>query len=385
MIQINKKSECCGCKACKNICPKDCISMEIDEEGFWYPKVDNEICIGCNMCEKVCPILQIDKHTNTSKIDAYACKNKNEDVRVDSSSGGVFTKLSEYVISNGGLVFGVAYDNDLEVKHKSADKLEDIKQFRGAKYVQSDIGSTYKEAKKALDEEKWVLFSATPCQTFGLNNYLNKKYDKLISVDIACHGVPSPLVYKLYKQKLEKKYKSKLKDINFRSKSTGWKNYSVNFKFENGKIVNQYRIDNTYMNGYLKDLYLRPSCYDCKFKKPNRVSDFTLADYWGVQHKHKEFDDDKGVSLILVNSDKANKIFDEIKDNFDILKTDYDYALKANPSIIKPSTKNNDREVFFENINKMDIIKNIDKYSQDDLILRTKIKTARILNKIIKR
>ena len=378
MIEINKKSECCGCHGCMNICPKECISMEIDNEGFWYPKVDKNKCINCNLCEKVCPIINTPQKEEFNTI-AYACKNKNDKVRLSSSSGGVFTKLCEYVISNNGVVFGAAFNNNFEVEHNEATIFEECEKFRGSKYVQSNIGQTYKKAKKYLDKGRLVLFSGTPCQISGLDAYLRKRYENLILIDIACHGVPSPQVYKRYINKLEKKKKSKIEEISFRDKSTGWKNYSIKFKFKNGKTVKQFRIDNTYMNGYLKDIFLRPSCYTCKFKKPVTSADLTLADYWGVQHKHEVFDDDKGVSLILINSKKGYNIFNNINESLDTIETDLEYATKCNPAIIKPTMYNKDKEAFFDNFNKIDIIKNIDKYSKLPIFLRLKIKLARLI------
>ena len=380
MIEINKKSECCGCHACNNVCPKECILMEIDNEGFWYPKVDKSKCIDCNLCEKVCPIINTPKKVEDD-ILAYACKNKNEEIRKNSSSGGVFTLLCEEVINNNGVVFGATFDENLNVKHTYAETLEECINFRGSKYVQSKIGDTYKEAKKFLDQERIVLFSGTPCQISGLDAYLMKKYDNLILIDIACHGVPSPLIYKSYIKKLEEKKKSKINEILFRDKSTGWKDYSISFKFDNGKKMRQFRIDNTYMSGYLKDIFLRPSCYTCKFKKPITSADLTLADYWGIQNKHIEFDDDKGVSLILINSEKGQHLLNKITNKLNIIKTDLEYAIRCNPSIIKSSSYNEERDEFFKNFSSKNIIKYIDKYSKLPIFLSLKIKFARTIKR----
>lgn len=380
MIEIKNKEKCCGCHGCTNVCPKQCISMEVDKEGFWYPKVDKSKCVNCTLCEKVCPIINRQQRGDT-EIFAYACKNINDEVRESSSSGGVFILLCEEVINNGGVVFGAAFDEKFNVIHTYAETIEESNRFRGSKYVQSKVGNTYKKAKEFLDKGKIVLFSGTPCQISGLDAYLMKKYDNLILIDIACHGVPSPLVYRSYINKLVKKKGTNIKEISFRDKSTGWKDYSVSFKFKNGKELKQFRIDNTYMNGYLKDIFLRPSCYNCKFKKPVTSADLTLADYWGVQNKHPEFDDDKGTSLILVNSKKGQNLLNKITNKLKIIPTDFEYATKCNPSIIKSSNYNKERDEFFLKFSEQNVIKNIKKYTKLPIILRIKINIARVIKR----
>ena len=380
MINITNKEECCGCHGCINICPRKCISMETDNEGFWYPKVNKNKCIECDLCKKVCPIINIQQKHN-KEITAYACKNKDDKVRETSSSGGVFALLCENVINEGGVVFGAAFDKEFNVRHTYAETLDECIKFRGSKYVQSKIGDTYKKAKEFLDKGRIVLFSGTPCQIAGLDTYLIKNYKNLILVDIACHGVPSPLVYKSYINTLEKKNRSKIKEISFRDKSTGWKDYSVSFGFENGKKLKQFRTDNTYMNGYLKDIFLRPSCYTCKFKKPVTSADLTLADYWGVQNIHPEFDDDKGISLILINSKKGQDLLNTLTNKLEIIHTNLEYATKCNPVIIKASNYNKEREDFFNKFLVENVIKDIKRYTKLPIILVIKIKISRIIKR----
>ncbi|MGU9380698.1 Coenzyme F420 hydrogenase/dehydrogenase, beta subunit C-terminal domain [Clostridium perfringens] len=379
MIKIVKKSECHGCHGCKNICPKNCISMKIDEEGFWYPEVNEELCIKCNLCEKVCPIInKIDK--KSIKPIAYACKNKNENSRLNSSSGGVFELLCRYVIENDGVVFGASFDNDFNVRHNYAESINDCYKFRGSKYVQSIIGDTYKQARDFLKKGRVVLFSGTPCQIAGLDKYLMKEYDNLIMVDIACHGVPSPLVYKKYINKIKKYSKYSIIDIKFRDKSTGWKDYNFKVSFEKGEFVEK-RYKNKYMEGFLQDLYLRPSCYECEFKKPITSADITLADYWGVENIHNDFDDDKGISLILIHTKKGKDIKDKISLYMDSIETKYDYAIKCNPSIITPVLYNKKKEEFFNDINEKDIEKVIKSYTKAKFIDKVKRKVKWILEK----
>ena len=378
MIKILDKSKCSGCHACLNICPKQCISMKTDYEGFWYPSIDMSKCIGCNLCEKVCSI-----YNNLNKIDnkmtAYACKNTNEQIRNSSSSGGLFTLLCEYIIKSGGVVFGAAFNESFEVEHMYTETLEECFKFRGSKYVQSKIGNTYKQAKQYLDQGKLVLFSGTPCQISGLDLFLMKKYKNLLMIDIACHGVPSTLVYKKYFKSLEEINNSKISSLSFRDKTTGWKNYSFKVEFKNGKVIKEIGYDNIFMKGFLSDIYLRPSCYACKSKKPNTSADITLADYWGIQNIHPDFDDDKGVSLVLVNTKLGQEVMKGISSNLDFIESDLDYALKCNPSIEVASKYNNRRKEFFEELNSNNIENNINKYTKISFIKKLKRKIRNIL------
>lgn len=379
MIDIKKKEECHGCHGCFNICPKKCIEMDIDNEGFWYPKIDKTVCINCNLCEKVCPIINVPTRENM-KTHAIACKNKDEEVRMDSSSGGVFSLLCEFIINIGGVVFGAEYDEDFNVRHGYSETIEGCTKFRGSKYVQSVIGETYKQAKKFLLEGRNVLFTGTPCQISGLENYLGKKYDNLILVDIVCHGVPSPVVYKKYLNSIKRLNKGNIKNIQFREKSNGWKDYNFKVTFKEGEFI-QRRVRNVYMEGFLTDLYLRPSCYECKFKKPVTSADLTLGDYWGVQDIHEEFDDDKGVSLILIHTEKGKEIINKISNKMDVIDTDYEYSIKCNPSIVAPVKYNKKREHFFSDIEKRDIEKNIYRYTRGTIINRAVRKIKKIAKK----
>lgn len=305
MIEITKKQNCSGCYACKNICPKQCIDMREDNEGFWYPQVDKDKCINCGLCEKICPIINNKERVN--EIKAYACINKDEKIRAKSSSGGIYTLLAECIINNGGVVFGARFDEELNLVHSYTDNIQGLEQFRGSKYLQSRIGQSYKKAKEFLEKDIKVLFSGTPCQISGLLSYLSKEYENLICIDIICHGVPSPKVFKLYRDELEKKYGSTTQRIDFRCKDYGWKLFCVLLSFNNNTQYMKDLNNDVYMNGFLQNLYLRPSCYECKSKTLNRLSDITIADFWGIQNIASELDDDKGTSLVLVNSNKGKK------------------------------------------------------------------------------
>lgn len=381
MIEIVKKSMCCGCDACANICPLKCIEMKSDNEGFWYPEIDKGRCIGCNLCERVCPTTnKLDKNLFDKK--AYACRNKNNDVRLNSSSGGIFTNLCEYVIRNNGVVFGAAFDANFDVYHLAADTINECIKFRGSKYVQSRIGNTYLEAKQYLESGKMVLFSGTQCQIKGLNLFLNKKYDNLITIDIVCHGVPSPLIFNMYKENLKNKYNSEIEYINFRGKNVGWKQFSYITKFKNKKQFCKIFSENLYMKGFLKNLYLRPSCYDCKSKNFSNNSDISLADYWGIENKHPEMDDDKGTSLIIVNTLKGKEVLLKISNEIEFLNSDLDYGISQNPCIVKPVEYNEKRKKFFEeleNTNSENLESIINKYTTINFNEKLKRKIKKLL------
>ena len=348
MIKITKKQDCSGCHACVNVCPVNCINMIDDKEGFLYPKINITKCINCGLCEKVCPI--INKKERVNDIVAYACINNNEDIRNESSSGGIFTLLAESVINNGGVVFGAAFDKELNLVHSYTDNIEGISEFRGSKYLQSKIGTTYRQAKEFLEKGTEVLFSGTSCQISGLLSYLEKDYDNLICVDIICHGVPSPKVFKMYRSELEKKYGATTQRIAFRRKDYGWKLFSVSLLFNNDTEYIKDLTKDIYMRGFLQNLYLRPSCYDCKSKTLNRLSDITIADFWGIENIVPELDDDKGTSLVLVNSDKGEKIFQKLQDKMIIKQVDCDEAIKYNSAAIKSVNMNPKRDKFFRDL-----------------------------------
>lgn len=363
MVNINKKKECCGCYGCINICPKKAISMKIDNEGFFYPIVNKEVCVECGLCEKICPVKNNIKKNVESNIKAYACKNKSEEDRKTSSSGGVFFLLAKEVIENKGVVFGASFDEKMNLHHDYGKTLNECSKFKGSKYVQSIIGEeTYKKVEEFLKERRIVLFTGTPCQIKGLNLFLRKEYDNLITAEIVCHGVPSPKVFNMYKEILKKKYKSEIKSINFRDKKTGWKNYSFTTNFENYDVYSQKWHENSYMSGFLNKLFLRPSCYACQAKGFSSGSDLTLGDYWGVEGKHKGFDDDKGVSIVFAHTNKGNDILRKIAPYMEMEETDVNYAILNNSKIKKSARLTKNRKRFFEKVDKLGLEETIFKY-----------------------
>lgn len=383
MIDIIKKEDCTGCHACYNICPKECITMDHDVEGFLYPNINTEKCIKCNLCEKVCPIIHQEKIENNPI--AYGSYNKNKDIRNQSTSGGIFTLIAESVISSGGVVFGAGFDENYNVIHSSTDDISGLEKFRGSKYVQSKIGNTYKQVKQLLKEDKKVLFTGTPCQIGGLKSYLGKDYSNLICQDIVCHGVPSQYVWQHYKNLISKD--RNIKKINFRDKSTGWKRYSLKFDFTDGKSYEEVGNKNDYIKGFIKNLYLRPSCYECAYKTLNRQSDITLADFWGVEGILPNLDDNKGTSLIFINTDKGKEIFDKIKSDIICERVDIEKSIIYNPCAVKSCEKNKCRNKFLSEYENKDFNRLIQLYTKDKQYIKINLiiqKLKIVIKKIIR-
>lgn len=353
MITVKEKKDCCGCYACAVACPKQCIIMEEDSEGFWYPRVDSQKCIQCGLCEKVCPVLHSVEESGEMLL-AYAARNRNEEVRHASSSGGVFTLLAEAVIADGGVVFGAEFAENLSVVHGFVESAEDLAKFRGSKYVQSRIGETYVQAKAFLEQGKPVLFTGTPCQIEGLKTYLGRDYDKLYCQDIICHGVPSPKVWKTYLTFMEKKHDTVVQTAFFREKRLGWKNFSMKLELADKQIYSSPLDRDVFMQAFLRDLCLRPSCYACAFKKLHRTSDITLADFWGVENVCSELDDDRGTSLVLVHSEKGRKLFERIALYMEMQAVDLDKALEQNPAMTRSAKQNPRRGKFLSGLDRVE-------------------------------
>lgn len=372
MIDIIKKEDCVGCNACMQKCPKQCISMLEDEQGFMYPKVDIEKCINCHLCEKVCPVI-IQAQPETPD-HVYAAKNCDVEIQRTSSSGGIFFALAEYVIkNNGGVVFGARFNDDWEVVHDYTETIEGVRAFQGSKYVQSRIGDTFRQTEKFLKEGRTVLFSGTPCQIAGLRLYLRKEYgEQLILVDFVCHGVPSPKIWKEYLRKLTHpkeatvdrntdSYVSECDDstvityISFRDKRISWKKYGfavyavIHKGDKNSDVKSIYANDredellfephykNLYMQGFLRDLYLRPSCYSCPAKCGKSHSDITLGDFWHIQETYPEYFKNGMYSLLLVNSEYGESLLNKIGINKG--EVTYDAVVNGNPAIKKSASR----------------------------------------------
>ena len=358
MISITNKQDCCGCHACVSVCARHSITMQEDNEGFLYPKVDASTCTDCGLCEKVCPVINQDEPRKPLKV--YAAKNRNEEIRRQSSSGGIFTLLAQKVIDEGGVVFGARFDENWDVVHDWTDTIEGIAAFRGSKYVQSTVGNTYRVARDFLKQGRQVLFSGTPCQIAGLKKYLRKEYDNLLTVDVVCHGVPSPVVWRRYLNETREQLRAKrgvgkntvpssidelpvITGISFRDKTNGWKKFGFRLRYaaseaaenlvstsaiKDESVLHEMHRDNLFMQGFLEDLYLRPSCYTCASRSGKSGSDIAIADFWGVENFYPEFDDDKGVGLILCNTDKGVSVYSTV-DALNLEAT-YEQGVKGN-------------------------------------------------------
>lgn len=310
MIELKNKQDCCGCTACASICPVNAIVMKADALGFLYPSVDTAVCIGCNKCDKVCAFLQ--PNLGNSLPDAYGVRHKKIEEVEKSRSGAAFAAISDCILEKGGVVYGVGYDTHFRVKHKRADCKGQRDEFRGSKYAQSDMTGILAMVKQDLKEGRVVLFTGTPCQIAALDSYLPDNLKQgLMTIDIVCHGVSSPKVWDDYLTYLEKKEKQEIIKVDFRDKGIfGWSGlHKESFIFADDK-------KRTYDYTYYSDIIIRPSCSNCHFTSTHRVSDITLADFWGWKKLCPEFaDDDKGYSLVLINTTKGNELFQSISDD----------------------------------------------------------------------
>ena len=367
MIEIKEKSQCCGCTACGSICPKKAIVMKQDKEGFMYPIIDKSKCINCGLCDKVCPI----KNAKESKKiqNAYIFQNADDRIRRESTSGGAFTAIAEYVIENNGIVYGAIFDDKYKVIHKGIDKKEELYKFRNSKYVQSEIGNCYCEIKEHLNRGKLVCFSGTSCQVEGLKNYLRKNYENLILVDVVCRAVPSPLIWKKYLDMRQRQYRD-ISRIMFRDKYYGYKYSNLSIYNKNNDKKQEYHkgVDSDpYLRAFFTNICDRPSCYDCKFKKLHRESDITIWDCFEVEKYNKSFDDDKGTSRVLVHTDKGRNIINLLNKKNRVEEIDVEKATNGFLAMFQPVKKNGKRAQFFEDANRLTDEELFNKYFADTI------------------
>lgn len=378
---VTDNSYCSGCTACLFACPHGAISMGKDGEGFLYPRIDADKCIDCGLCRKVCDSLGEGGIESPRVYAAYAI---DQAVRRASSSGGIFSLLAENILLRGGVVYGAAFDEHFEVKHIAIENVKQLDLLRGSKYVQSALNDTFAETKENLGGGREILFSGTPCQIGGLKGYLKSDYPNLITVDLVCHGVPSPRVWKKYVDIMKKGADAHIERISFRTKNSSWKRYAVSFSYENDTAYLRYHWDDPYMRGFLKGLYLRPSCYNCRFKSNNRASDITLADFWGIENVLPEMDDDKGTSLVIANTRKGRRVLSEIKDKMRVEEVRMEVLQKYNTAIQCSAKAHPQRAEFFNaiNIGDKNLLVLVHKYTRDSIYQQCKSLLKRILNKI---
>lgn len=383
MIKILEKSNCVGCHACYSCCPVSCISMEKDEEGFLYPKADENNCIACGICEEVCPGIHRNLRENFREI-CFAGYSKDEEIRKTSSSGGVFSVLAKNIIERKGVIFGAAFDSEFQVHHVKVDSLTDLKSLKGSKYVQSRIENTYKETEEILKRGQLVYFSGTPCQIDGLKNYLQKEYDNLITQDFICHGVPAPMVWQKYLKYVMEVQHSEIKKVSFRDKTFGWRQYAVKIEFKNGNTQVDMFSDNLMMKAYLQDMCLRPSCYRCPSKGVKRNSDITLADFWNISDFLDDADDNKGMDLIVCHSEKGLKLWKTINSLVEIYEVNVSAAIdniQMNCSSHLPKKRNE----FVQALNYLTFDEAVEKYCTVPLFERISTKLKFGLRKMYRR
>ena len=406
-ISIANKHQCCGCEACVQACPKQCISFEEDAEGFCYPLVDRETCIDCGLCESVCPMQN--QEAERKPLEVYAAKNRDEQELLCSSSGGLFILFAKAVLKEGGVVFGAKFDSEWNVVHGYAETEDDVRAFMGSKYVQSRIGNSYKEARAFLKAGRKVLFTGTPCQIAALKRFLRKDYDNLLTADVICHGVPSPKVWRMYldeiKQNARKGKNSvsspltrnvseraarmngdvRITGISFRDKRSGWKKYSFALTLaeasadgkKNTVSLSHIHGEDPFMKVFLQNVILRPSCHHCPAKAGRSQSDITMADFWGIEKVLPEFDDERGVGLLVVNTVSGRMVARDLA--IDYAKVQTQDAFAENPSYFHSVRPHRNRKKFFCKIETADSIVRV-----SNLILSPSFKNRilRVLSKI---
>lgn len=354
MPKLASLNNCTGCTACANICPHNCMKMKPDVFGFMHPVLVNEDkCVECRLCEKICPVLKEKSKTN-KMTSAYAALSCDENIRLESSSGGIFTELAKSIILKNGVVYGAAYDEQFTVRHCCVESEADLRKLRGAKYAESNLGNTYKDILNRLKKGQFVLFSGTPCQVAGLKSFVRKDFHNLFCVDFVCYGVPSPEAWKAYIEFRSKEDADGKRpcSINLRSKETGWSRYQYSnvFEYDNGEKHSVLSFQSLYMKMFTGDYISRQSCENCNFKGYNRCSDITLGDFWGIWDIDPEMDDNKGTSVVLLQSEKGKKLWEEIKDKIKYKQVTLEQASQYNPSMLVASKAKPNRDEVLKRI-----------------------------------
>lgn len=380
--QITEIDKCCGCGVCESVCPRNCIKMAFDNEGFLYPQINAQECVECKLCIKSCPINFCPDSSNVLyKREVYACKNTNKEILYKSSSGGVFYEISKYVLNNNGVVFGVIY-KDKEAIYAMAENEDELMPMLGSKYVQSNKYNIWPNVKRQLKTGKLVLFSGTPCEIGALRGYLRKDYDNLICVDFICMGTPSPAVFQRHLRDLEDQYGAEITSLSCRSKEYGANTHSLTLEFKNGKKYFRPQFAEPYIKSFHSRLYMRKSCHQCAYKKELRESDFTMADFWGIDKLKLPISKEGGISMLIIQSSKAKRIFEEIKNHFEIYPTSMDIAKEVQPMMISSCSASPKRDLFFQQFNS----RSDERFSEiiNDFIPITKLEKLRSCLKRVK-
>lgn len=385
MIDILTKEDCCGCNSCGDICPKGSISFHKDEEGFLYPQIDKTTCVGCNLCEKVCPVINSEeiKVNEFSKPICYAAVNKNLQIRFDSTSGGAFSAFAKKAYQEKSFVGGAIWNDDWTVSHFISNNRKDLAKLRSSKYIQSNAEGFYKSVKEKLNIGEKVVVCGTPCQMAALRCFLGKPYENLLILDFVCAYVNSPKIWQAYIKFIEEKYQSKVIYIKDKNKEIGWRSLTNKVVFENGNVIYDSLETNAFRRCYMKlCIGSRPSCYNCRFKGFPRISDVTVADFWGVEkYLPKEYDNNLGTSLVLLNSTKGKEYFENKVASFmNVAEIQFESILQGNPALTRSHQAKSviDRERFYrdieiENFGEL-VERNIEKLPYSKLTFKRKVK-----------
>ena len=381
MIQIVNKADCCGCNACGDICPKQAITFNTDNEGFWYPEVDMEKCIDCGHCEKVCPIINVKdlKKNDLPESICYAAEHKNLEVVFDSTSGGLFSALADIMYKSDGYVGGAVFNEDFKsVRQYISNNKQDLPRLRSSKYLQSSLDGFYCQVRNLVKAGEHVLVCGSPCQMAALRAFLRKDYDNLIIVDYICRGINSPKVWGKYIDSFEERYGSKVVYAKAKSKEYGWRNLTQKVILEDGRHMYETLEQSNFTKGYLHtNAYCRPSCYDCKFKGYPRISDITLADFWGIDNINKTMEKNLGTSLVMINSKKGKAYFEIAKKKINYFNVPFEKAEQGNPALNLPlAPPKVNREQFFEDLDKLTFLQLAEKYITNRVGYKSKIRLA---------
>ena len=374
-INIINKKECCGCGVCSNICPKNCIGIETGKDGFTYPVIDTASCVDCKLCESVCPFMT--QPYKSMGIKVYTCHSKDEDIRYNSSSGGIFSELATMVFDENGIVFGAAFDDTMELVPASAENKYELERLKGSKYVQCSTGDIYTRVKAQADTGRKVLFCGTPCQVKGMKGFLKKAYDNVLLVDFVCHGVPSMDTLRKYIAAREKESGKKIVNLSFRDKSISWESSGMRILYEDRTTEFCKKDQDYFLRGFLKNLFLRDSCHNCKVKNLTSGSDLTLGDCWRLVGTSKN--DHKGESIVICNSKKGADALKCISERIISAVSDFEIETRYNRSAVHSVGYGRNRQKFFEVCNKLPFDEIIKRYTKDSLIVKAK----RIIRKIL--
>lgn len=389
MIRIVDKVNCCGCNACGDICPKQAISFKTDTEGFWYPEVDMQKCVDCGLCEKVCPIINIKdlKKNDLSQSICYAAEHKNLEVVFDSTSGGIFSALADIMYKKSGYVGGAVFNDDFSVRQYISNDKTDLPRLRSSKYLQSHFDGFYLRVRDLLKAGEKVLVCGSPCQMAALRAFLRKDYENLIIADYICRGINSPKVWRKYLDSYEERYGSPVVYAKAKSKEYGWRNLTQKVILKDGRHFYETREQSNFTKGYLKTgVYCRPSCYNCRFKGYPRISDITLADFWGIERIDKTFEKNLGTSLVMINSKKGEVFFEEVKKRINYVSVPFDSIEAGNRSLnLSVDPPKVDRKEFFEDLERMSFHQLAEKYIDEKDCFKTKLQSAiEYLRKIVR-